>query len=153
MVPKDKDKLAKYLSDTYSIDIEWTHGKRIEIAPCLNNNFCDEWHWFSGSLELKPDFSVPNPKEDLGKSMDNIRKMPDFFRSEAGFIKVDWFDGDDPQDAVDGAAVPVFMVQQAVQSMKDIYEAGKEIEKKEMEVRTIKMLPIKLLTITDHNRT
>lgn len=92
----------------------------------------DEWHWFIGSLELRPDFEVPNPKEDIGKSIGNIRDLPAFFRSEADTIKIDWFGDQDPADAVDGAAVPVFMIQQAVKSMHDIYEAGKEIQKEEM---------------------
>lgn len=84
-----------------------------------------------GSLALKPDFSVPNPKDSLGKSIDNIRALPDYFRGTAGWIKVDFFD-EEPQDAVDGAAVPVFMIQQAVQSMHDIYKAGQDIEKEKM---------------------
>jgi hypothetical protein len=84
-----------------------------------------------GSLALKPDFKVPNPKDSVGQSITNIRGLPDYFRSTAGSIKVNFFD-EEPQDAVDAAAVPVFMIQQAVQSMHDIYKAGEDIEKEKM---------------------
>lgn len=85
-----------------------------------------------GSLALKPDFSVPNPKDSIGKSLDNIKALPDFLRGTAGWIKVYFFDGDDPADAIDGSAVPVLMVQQSVQSMHDIYKAGEKIESEKL---------------------
>lgn len=84
-----------------------------------------------GSLALKPDFAVPNPKDSIGKSLDNIKSLPDYLQGTAGWIRVYFLD-DDPTDAVDGSAVPVLMVQQAVQSMHDIYKAGEEIEKEKL---------------------
>ncbi|KAF1988610.1 glycoside hydrolase family 18 protein [Aulographum hederae CBS 113979] len=130
LVPKDTNKLAEFLNKEYSIDIEWTYGTSIEIAPCIKND-CDEWGNMIGSLGLKPDFKVPNPKDSVGQSIENIRSLPNYFRGEAGWIKVMAFE-EEPQDAVDGAAVPVFMIQQAVQSMHDIYKAGEDIEKEKM---------------------
>lgn len=94
----------------------------------------DEYGKLYGQIELKPDFSVPNPKDSIAQSIDNIRALPEFYRYTAAFLKVNFLgSGQDPTDAVDGSAVPVFMIQQAVQSMRDIYEAGKEIQQKEME--------------------
>lgn len=81
-----------------------------------------------GSLAMKPDFAVPNPKESIGKSIDNMRSLPNFFRIEGDKMKLRVFE-EEPSDAVDGASVPVFMMQQAIQSMHDIYKAGEEIEK------------------------
>ncbi|KAM7184573.1 glycoside hydrolase family 18 protein [Rhypophila sp. PSN 637] len=130
LIPKDVEKLTKFLTDKYGIDYEWTRGGVFEFAPCLKD--CDEYSKMYGSLELKPDFAVPNPKDSVSKSISNIRSLPDFYRQTSSYIKLGFFD-EDPQDAVDGSAIPVFMIQQAVQAMHDIYEAEKEIQKKEME--------------------
>ncbi|KAH8879284.1 glycoside hydrolase [Thozetella sp. PMI_491] len=130
LIPKDTDALAKFLDSEYSIDIDWTYGSSIEIAPCIQND-CDQWGHMIGSLALKPDFSVPDPKDSIAKSIDNIRSLPDYFRDTADFMKVFFTDGD-PSDAVDGATVPVYMIQQAVQSMHDIYKAGADIQKEKM---------------------
>jgi hypothetical protein len=58
-----------------------------------------------GLLKLKPEFSVPNPKDSVGKSIDNIRALPDFYRATAAFLKVDFFD-EEPQDVVDASGCP-----------------------------------------------
>ncbi|KAM7213574.1 hypothetical protein V8F06_011071 [Rhypophila decipiens] len=131
VIPKDVKQLTKFLDEEYGIDYEWTYGSVLEFAPCFRD--CDEWSKMYGLLALKPDFAVPNAKESLSKSIDNIRALPPFYRQTAGYIKIGFFDGADPQDAVDGASVPPFMIQQATSSMRGIYEAGKEIQKKEME--------------------
>ncbi|CAK7205467.1 hypothetical protein SEUCBS139899_008242 [Sporothrix eucalyptigena] len=128
LVPKNVTDLGDFLTKTYGIDIDWTYGQAIQIAPCIDN-YCDEWGTMFGSLALKPDFAVPNPKDSIGKSLDNIKALPALLTHTSVWLNVRFYGpDDDPADAVDGSAVPVFMIQQAVQSMHDIYKAGEKIE-------------------------
>ncbi|CAK7223423.1 hypothetical protein SBRCBS47491_005203 [Sporothrix bragantina] len=131
LVPKDTEKLGDFLTKTYGIDLNWTYGESIQIAPCIDN-YCDEWGHMIGELALKPDFAVPNPKDSIGSALTNIKDMPDYLKGVANYIRVDFFDDQDPADALDASAIPVLMIQQAVQSMHDIYKAGEDIEKEKL---------------------
>ncbi|KAM7211115.1 hypothetical protein V8F06_013511 [Rhypophila decipiens] len=135
-VPTDKDhvfrnesdvqKLSKFLAEKYGIDIEWTRGGVLELVFCTQ--FRDEYGKMYGALELKPDLCP-------------------FYRQTSSLINLAVFE-EDPNDAVDGSAVPVFMIQQAVKAMNDIYEAGKQIQKKEMENLIITWLGQGVATVT-----
>ena len=37
LVPKNTTDLGDFLTKTYGIDIDWTYGQSIEIAPCIDN--------------------------------------------------------------------------------------------------------------------
>lgn len=131
---KDEKKLADYLDKTYQIDISWV-GTDLRFVPCNTDdeNICKMYGRMIGAPGLKPGFEVPNPKDSVGKSVENLRALPPFLRVSADKIRHGIFGDDDSLDAVDSAAVPAFMVQAAIDQMNQIYDAGAEIEKKERE--------------------
>ncbi|KAI8160931.1 putative glycosyl hydrolase, family 18 [Colletotrichum sp. SAR 10_70] len=132
LIPKDESKLYRFIEEKYHIAREWIHGSVTQIAPCLPEQDCENYGKLIGPPALRPDFQIPNPKDSIQKSLGNLRELSEFVTDAAEDIKIGLF-LDMTIDAVDAASVPVLMIQAAVESMKQIYEIGKDIQQKERE--------------------
>ncbi|KAK3901605.1 hypothetical protein C8A05DRAFT_34695 [Staphylotrichum tortipilum] len=128
-IAKDTARLATYLSDKYYIQLEWTVPRDFHYFPCTPSEVvdCSDYGHMRGFPELPESFEVPNPKEAIGEALTNLRALVPYLEASAREIKLFIFDEDD------GDAVPVFMVQSAIDQMKQIYEIGEDIQKKERE--------------------
>ncbi|KAF2223869.1 hypothetical protein BDZ85DRAFT_296027 [Elsinoe ampelina] len=70
---------------------------------------------------------VPDPKESISKGLQSLRTIESgldtsFSAAEIGLLNVD------PADVVDGAEIPVFMVEEAIKGMEQVVETAEDIE-------------------------
>ena len=88
---------------------------------------CQNYGRVIGGPLLKPDFAVPNSKDAIAQSIDNLRALPSFLRLTSKETTHDIFDEDSTSlFAVDAASVPPYVVQAAIDQMDQIYEVGEE---------------------------
>ncbi|KLU91336.1 hypothetical protein MAPG_09857 [Magnaporthiopsis poae ATCC 64411] len=133
-VAKDEAAVARFLDDKYHIDVSWTRQKVWRTFPCNQQAGvdCAQYGLMHGGPELRPDFAVPNPKQHVAESIDNLRPLVGMLRSTARDLHLMWSSSGADADVVDGAAVPVLMVRTAVENMKQVVEVGDKAEKEEI---------------------
>ena len=113
-------------------DPEWVEGQDFEdtdgIDDCPNPDVgCITTNTaFHNYPRRKAQIDIPNPKDviDAAKTnITNVNREYDIMWADIGF---DTFDGS-IQDAVEVLSVPVFMVRDAIDSMKEVKEIAKKI--------------------------
>ncbi|KAF4772783.1 hypothetical protein HER10_EVM0003546 [Colletotrichum scovillei] len=131
---KDEDKLKKFILEEYAID--WDNIEFVQIPQEDNGsghgcNFgpCG-LYFIDGVPHLKRDADVPNPKSSVAESISNLRKLPDVLRDTAKDIN-DLPADSSPEDVIDGAMLPVFMVMTATEAMNKNADIGEELEETE----------------------
>lgn len=119
MVVKDENTLADYLMSKFQISYDDTEAGEIprNLAGCLPvytgnplNNGCalphPEGSTVSGLRVIRKDLKIENPKEEVGKSIENLRKLPDHLREIAEWARLDLLDPDtDPSSSTRPARV------------------------------------------------
>lgn len=84
----------------------------------------------SGFPVGKEDFEVPNPKEIVDAARKNLTAIDSEFFARELDIALDQWEGS-PEDAVQVLSAPVFLLSDAVASMKEVKKMGGEIEEAE----------------------
>ncbi|KAK6004282.1 hypothetical protein QM012_009132 [Aureobasidium pullulans] len=93
---------------------------------------------FSGYPIMKPDMSVPNPKDIVTKGLGSIPELRLSMQATYMEIAVGSYIGGSPLDAAEAFSMPVFMLMQAVENMAQAKALGaqeEKIEEKEREER------------------
>ncbi|KAI3545124.1 hypothetical protein CABS03_14973 [Colletotrichum abscissum] len=131
---KDEDKLKKFILEEYTID--WDNIEFVEIS--LEDNGSGHgcnlgpcgMYFIAGVPRLKRNADVPNPKSSVAESISNLRKLPDVLLNTAKDIN-DLPADSSPEDVIDGAMLPVFMVMTATEAMNQVADIGEELEEAE----------------------
>ena len=134
--PRDKDGAAKFVLDEYDIDWEAVEHVVEPHAPDIPGVGCNlgpcGQYFIHGVPRVRKDAVVPNPKDAIGTSLANLRELVPYLGDTAEAMGELLLNSDtSPVDVVDGAMVPVFMVQEAVETMKQVYDIGEEIQEEE----------------------
>ncbi|KAM7192236.1 hypothetical protein V8F20_008938 [Naviculisporaceae sp. PSN 640] len=141
---RDRDGLNKTLSKE-GIDMEWvefgtyTWEFRCEILPggtggCFN---FDKVH--KGFPTAKSNFDVPNPKAVVDEARKNFDTMWQQYDDMYAMIGLGTFEGS-PADAVEVLAMPVFLLEDAVESMKEVKKIGQEERERKKKELILKIL-------------
>lgn len=127
---RDRDGLNKTLADQ-GIDLDWVEfgEQRIPFrcqqgtggtGMCFNY---DKVHW--GFPKAKENFEVPNPKAVVDEARKNFDTMMSEYDEMYTMIGLDTFAGS-PADAVEVLAMPIFLLEDAVEAMKEVKRLGQE---------------------------
>ncbi|KAK5652624.1 hypothetical protein OQA88_10217 [Cercophora sp. LCS_1] len=141
---RDKDGLNKTLSNE-GIDLDWVEfGEhrwkfRCEATSggtgtCMN---FDKVHW--GFPKGKDNFDVPNPKAVVDEARKNFDTITEQYDNMYMMLGLDTFSGS-PADAVEILAMPVFLLSDAVDSMKEVKKIGQEERERRKKELILKIL-------------
>ncbi|KAK0649927.1 glycosyl hydrolases family 18-domain-containing protein [Cercophora newfieldiana] len=136
LVPKDENAMYRYIEETYGIDRSWISYQSWFFGPCILGpdpaKDCPDFGWIHGQPKMRPDFKVPNPKESISSSLQNITEMTKYLIDAAVGLEMGTSDAIDLHVA-EGSSLPVLMVNSAVDSMQQVYDIGNEVQEKERE--------------------
>jgi len=90
--------------------------------------------------------NVANPKDIIEAAMGNITAMSGALLGAWGAMKLGYWEGD-MSTGPTAAAMPVFMIQEAVESMKKIKEIGKEFDEQQRKEKILFILNIVLMVL------
>lgn len=145
-IVKDEKDFCDEISKHYGLDCSWLEPHRLELVPCLSDDFtCDN----IGSQYLphvNPDFKVPDPSALITKSLEKYKDIADWIEESALASQVYLFTGRDA-DAVDAASTAVFTTKSAVAAMKNVAKTGEKIEKQERDAIIIAFVSAFLLVL------
>ncbi|KAM7221628.1 hypothetical protein V8F06_003019 [Rhypophila decipiens] len=141
---RDRDGLNKTLSKE-GIDMEWvefgTYTWEFRCTPtaggtgsCFNY---DKVH--KGFPTAKKDFEVPNPKSVVDEARKNFDTMWSQYENMYMMLGLGTFVGS-PADAVEILAMPVFLLSDAVDSMKEVKKIGQEERERKKKEFILKIL-------------
>jgi hypothetical protein len=141
---RDRDGLNKTLSKE-GIDLEWVEfGEyrwefRCELGTggtgvCMNY---DKVHW--GFPTGKSDFDVPNPKAVVDEARKNFDTMWTQYEDMYTMLGLGLFEGS-PADAVEVLAMPVFLLKDAVEAMKEVKRIGEDEKRRRTKDLILKIL-------------
>ncbi len=127
--------LFNTLNDQYGIDKDWIKfGGHDNVVRCTGRNcYPQSFHW-RGEPQAKDDFAVPNPKNIISKAgggMDTVEI--NLAATLMDMVLASW--GGSGEDVVQSMSLPVFIILQSVESMKDVKKVGqdaKDDEKKKL---------------------
>ncbi|KAL1838072.1 hypothetical protein VTJ49DRAFT_3092 [Mycothermus thermophilus] len=130
---RDRDGFNKTVSNKHGIDMEWIEFGRWEhFTPCVDtgggsgNDLCtDVKKVHLGFPTAKENFEVPNPKKVVDEARKNFDTMMEQYSDMYMMLGLDTFEGS-PADAVEVLAMPVFLLEDAVASMKEVKKIGQE---------------------------
>jgi chitinase len=130
ITPKDPETFYKFVESTYGVDRSWIYFKSFRDAFCVAPQDCSAFGSVIGVPDALPDCVVPNPKDIISKALSNLTTLADFLTELAVDASFDLFPGN-TADVVDGASLPVFMIQTAVTSMQKVADIGEKAEEEE----------------------
>ncbi|KAK0661204.1 hypothetical protein QBC41DRAFT_368572 [Cercophora samala] len=145
MEVKDEKAFADHLMKEFSISYEDTVGTavRLNLAGCIPIGTGNNWGpgcalpnpegtEAIGVRLLREDLEIPNPKKEVGESLDNLRKLPNYLRNIVHQHRMGSLHYETSlADVIDTSAPAIFMVQESVDAMKKAYEIGEDIEEEE----------------------
>ncbi|KAJ4286854.1 hypothetical protein N0V88_007866 [Collariella sp. IMI 366227] len=141
---KDKDKLNAHLDEKFGILLEYTYPAiidRIDPLSCPPRGpdlppapACLNYGKITGVLMIPGDLDIPDPKDAIAMSLDNLRKLVPHLRDVAHWSRLNaLLDEVNTADVIDTAATPIYMAESAIDGMRKAYDIGAEAEKKERE--------------------
>lgn len=90
---------------------------------------------------LKADYTIPDPKDIVVQAMGNVGNLDASITARTFDVATGAWLGSNA-DVVQALAIPVFMVENAVEGMEDAKELGEEVEKKEAESTLLTILSL-----------
>ncbi|KAK0726585.1 hypothetical protein B0T21DRAFT_422331 [Apiosordaria backusii] len=145
MEVKDQKAFADHIMKEFTIAYEDTEAGTapLNLAPCIPTTPGNNWGpgcalpnpegtEAIGVRLLREDLEIPNPKQEVGESLENLRKLPAYLRQVAQWDRLRLLGSEiDTSDVVDTSAPSIFMVQESVDAMKKAYEIGEDVEEEE----------------------
>ncbi|KAK4663433.1 hypothetical protein QC763_608300 [Podospora pseudopauciseta] len=148
MEVKNQKAFADHLMKEFSIDYADTMAGTVNLnlipSGCVGTSPGNNYGNICGALPnpvgteaigvrlLREDLEIPNPKKEVGQSLENLRKLPKYLRSIVKLHRLGALHYEtDLADVIDTTAPSVFMVQESVDAMKKAYEIGEDVEEEE----------------------
>ncbi|EEP81862.1 conserved hypothetical protein [Uncinocarpus reesii 1704] len=132
LIPKDEDKFFKWVAEKFQVLEDWIFFDKFFFAICLGDPEveCKDYGWIHGIPKIRSNAEVPNPKKSIADALKELRDTQSYLADVMEELRFEVFDGF-AADVVDGAAVPVYMVKEAIANMEEVAEIGEEIEEEE----------------------
>ncbi|KAK7178764.1 chitinase [Paraphaeosphaeria sporulosa] len=144
---RDSDGFYKDLQNKTGILQDWIEfftykeHSNCQPEPCNNLDLTIE-----GQARLKKGYDIPDPKDVVTKAMGNQGSLMHSLTVQIFSIGMGLWNGS-IQDVVQSLAVPVFLVQNAIEGMEDAKELGEEEEKEEAKNKLITILSAVFMVI------
>lgn len=143
---KDKPKYEDDLDKLYAVNNTWLeYGETNYNQGCHNPGGAIDWgcekinQTYLGWPQLKDHIDVPDPKDVIEKAGPKFQVVKDkLYATYADMLMSQW--GGSYEDALDVFGVPVGVLEQAVQSMKDDKQIGEKIHDQEVKAQVINIL-------------
>lgn len=148
---QDEDGWAESLS-TAGFDPEWVEPQLVKLtdgvdncpfpeAGCITTNT-----WLYNYPRRKAEIDIPNPKDVVEAARGNLTNINEEYETMFEDIGLATYDGS-IADAVEVLAVPVFMLRDAIDSMKEVKEIAKEIDEENKKNLILKIVEAVLFLI------
>jgi len=134
---RDKEAFFADILKKYGIEESWVtiDKRRVFIAPgcegsplgAVATSAC--YVYWTG-FPLASDFKVPDPKDIIGAAMGDLKGFQQMLADAALMAGLGHYIGE-ATDVIDAASIPVFMLTQAVESMRKIVATANEIKDEE----------------------
>lgn len=124
-VPKDLDGFWAELSSTYGIDQSWAQlGEWVDEYSCPSQR-CEAYSHKKVGVPMAADsYTVPNPKAIIEAALPNITTLAATIQATRWDVLLGQWSGSQ-DDVVQVVSTPVFMIQQAIDSMATVKSLGK----------------------------
>lgn len=119
-----------------------TYKEKTQCAPTPQPAPCNTLELVvTGMPFLKKDYTIPDPKDIVVKAMSNVGNLDASITARTFDVATGQWLGSNA-DVVQSLAIPVFMVENAVEGMEDAKELGEEVEKKEAQNTLLTVLSL-----------
>lgn len=150
---QDKEGLFKTLAEDFGVSGDWitfedqtqedrcvgrapppgANPRPVDQGAPVERRQCMEYkRVFKGFPTIKDDSKIPNPKEAIQASLENIDELYSEITLASIDIALGIWEGSD-SELVEAVSLPILMIVQSVNSMEQIHKIGEEIEDKENE--------------------
>jgi chitinase len=124
MEPNDINAFYEFVQSTYGIDSSWIIFKEWQYGECLpKQQDCSTFGNIIGQPDADPNLVVPDPKDLIQAGLTNFTLLSAFLSDTAVAVEYYLYWGNS-SDVVDAAAMPVFMVENAITNMKNVSAIG-----------------------------
>jgi chitinase len=149
MTLRDSDGFYKDLNEKTGILKDWvefytfkeTTGGFCQSPPCNPLDLT-----INGLPRLKKEYTVPNPKDIVEKAMGNQQNLVRTLNARAFDVGMGIWMGSNA-DAVQALAIPVFLVENAIEGMEDAKELGEDAEKEDAKNKLLLILSLVFLIV------
>lgn len=141
---QDKEGWAKSLSAA-GIDPEWVEEKTYEHTDGIDNCPNPEVPCITTTTKIhyyptkKDDIEIPDPKDVVVEAKKNITNVQGEFDTVMAELRLGIFDGS-PMDAIDVLSMPVSMLRDAIDDMKEVKELAKKVNEENTKNLILKIL-------------
>lgn len=136
---KNKDTWWDGLSKGTGLQKEWVDFHSIKYAlnldaGCADNKDpyyppCMTWGWYFNAPYITK-VVVDDPKKSIATTLEDSKSL--FLELELSALEMQMFTYEgEPEEVVDAASLPIFMIEQSVDTMAEIIKLGEEIEKEQ----------------------
>lgn len=127
------------------IDPAWIEGKEKErtvgregCSSPTGNCLTTTWRWI-GFPQRKEGIKIPDPKDVIDTARKNFTNVQKEFSVAYAELALGSFEGE-PADAVDVLSIPVSMLRDAIDSMKEVKELAKKVQEENKKNLILKIL-------------
>jgi hypothetical protein len=125
-IPKDMNTWLDLMENTYGIERSWIIPYTYRDSPCIPPQPCDDF----GNVyfyHIDGNANIPDPAADITKNLASYSGLVDWLSETSALDSSLMFQGTSA-DVVDGAAMSVYSVYAAVNTMKTVEDIGKKEE-------------------------
>lgn len=147
MTLRDSDGFYKDLNKKTGILQNWVETftykehSNCQPEPCNNLDLT-----IVGQLRLKNNYEIPNPKDIVTKAMGNQGNLRNTLVAQTFNVGMGLWNGSNA-DVVAALAIPVFLMQNAIEGMEEAKELGDKEEKEEAKSKLLTILSVAFLVV------
>ncbi|KAF1993329.1 glycoside hydrolase family 18 protein [Amniculicola lignicola CBS 123094] len=147
MTLRDHDGFFKALYKKTGIMEDWIKfGKYEEETQCNPACMNKLELTVNGLPQLKDEYTIPNPKDIIQKAMGNSQNLLNQLTARTFDVGMGLWSGGNP-DVVQALAIPVFLVENAIEGMEDAKELGEKEEKEAAKNKLLLILSLVFLIV------